>query len=121
MKAGDQVVTAGQARLVRGEAVPVRVVDLTRPAAATGRQRHAPAAGPPSGAGRNRRCCEPGWRLIHALVRDLIRRPVFATVLSLLVMLVGVVSYTQLAVREYPRIDEPVVNGQHALSAPRPR
>ncbi|HET7795267.1 MAG TPA: efflux RND transporter permease subunit, partial [Rhizobacter sp.] len=39
-----------------------------------------------------------------------IRRPVFATVLALLIILVGVVSYTRLQVREYPRIDEPVVN-----------
>ncbi|HEY0824945.1 MAG TPA: efflux RND transporter permease subunit [Ramlibacter sp.] len=38
-----------------------------------------------------------------------IRRPVFATVLSLLVLLVGLVSFTRLAVREYPKIDEPVV------------
>ena len=38
-----------------------------------------------------------------------IRRPVFATVLSLLVVLVGLVSFTRLAVREYPKIDEPVV------------
>ena len=39
-----------------------------------------------------------------------IRRPVFATVMSLLLVLVGAVSYTRLTVREYPRIDEPVVN-----------
>ena len=38
-----------------------------------------------------------------------IRRPVFATVLSLSVMLIGLVSYTRLPVREYPKIDEPVV------------
>ena len=38
-----------------------------------------------------------------------IRRPVFATVLSLLIVLVGVVSYTRLNVREYPKIDNPVV------------
>ncbi|MEJ6022997.1 efflux RND transporter permease subunit [Ramlibacter sp. PS4R-6] len=38
-----------------------------------------------------------------------IRRPVFATVLSLLVLLVGIVSFTRLSVREYPKIDEPVV------------
>jgi multidrug efflux pump len=38
-----------------------------------------------------------------------IRRPVFATVLSLLVVLVGLVSFGRLAVREYPKIDEPVV------------
>jgi multidrug efflux pump len=38
-----------------------------------------------------------------------IRRPVFATVLSLLVVLIGIVSFNRLAVREYPKIDEPVV------------
>jgi len=39
-----------------------------------------------------------------------IRRPVFATVLSLILTLLGLVSYNRLAVREYPKIDEPVVN-----------
>jgi multidrug efflux pump len=39
-----------------------------------------------------------------------VRRPVFATVMSLMLMLLGAVSYQQLQVREYPRIDEPVVN-----------
>jgi multidrug efflux pump len=39
-----------------------------------------------------------------------IRRPVFATVMSLLVLLCGVVSYGTLTVREYPNIDQPVVN-----------
>ncbi|MCE2681097.1 MAG: efflux RND transporter permease subunit [Burkholderiales bacterium] len=38
-----------------------------------------------------------------------IRRPVFATVLSLVVVLIGLVSFQRLSVREYPRIDEPVV------------
>jgi multidrug efflux pump len=38
-----------------------------------------------------------------------IRRPVFATVLSLVVILVGVVSFSRLTVREYPNIDRPVV------------
>ncbi len=38
-----------------------------------------------------------------------IRRPVFATVLSLMVLLVGLMSYSRLTVREYPNIDEPVV------------
>ena len=39
-----------------------------------------------------------------------IRRPVFATVVSLLMVLVGIVSYSRLTVREYPNIDEPVVS-----------
>jgi membrane fusion protein (multidrug efflux system) len=33
LAAGDLVVTAGQARLMRGEALPLRVVDMNKPAA----------------------------------------------------------------------------------------
>src|SRR5690606_17467373 len=39
-----------------------------------------------------------------------IRRPVFATVLSLIVLLLGIVSFDRLPVREYPNIDEPTVS-----------
>ncbi len=39
-----------------------------------------------------------------------VKRPVLATVLSLIIVLVGLISYTRLSVREYPRIDEPVVS-----------
>ncbi|AWB35509.1 efflux RND transporter permease subunit [Orrella marina] len=39
-----------------------------------------------------------------------IRRPVFASVLSLAVVLIGLMSYSRLTVREYPNIDEPVVS-----------
>jgi len=38
-----------------------------------------------------------------------VRRPVFATVLSLLILLVGAVAFNGLTVREYPQIDEPNV------------
>ncbi|MCU7798507.1 MAG: efflux RND transporter permease subunit [Candidatus Thiodiazotropha sp. (ex Myrtea spinifera)] len=38
-----------------------------------------------------------------------IRRPVLATVLNLLLILVGLISYDRLTVREYPNIDLPVV------------
>ncbi len=38
-----------------------------------------------------------------------IRRPVFATVLSLVILLLGIVSWSRLQVREYPKIDEPTV------------
>ncbi|WP_101101609.1 efflux RND transporter permease subunit [Macromonas bipunctata] len=44
------------------------------------------------------------------LPQTAIRRPVFATVLSLLILLVGWVSFLGLSVREYPRIDEPNVS-----------
>jgi multidrug efflux pump len=39
-----------------------------------------------------------------------IRRPVFATVMSLMILLVGAISFTRLTVREYPKIDTPVVS-----------
>src|SRR5690554_1951672 len=39
-----------------------------------------------------------------------IKRPVFATVLSLMIVLVGLISYERLTVREYPLIDELVVS-----------
>ena len=41
-----------------------------------------------------------------------IRRPVLATVMSVVLTLVGIVSYQRLNVREYPDIDAPVVNVQ---------
>jgi len=39
-----------------------------------------------------------------------VRRPVFATVLSLIIVLIGVVSYSRLTVREYPQIEVPTVS-----------
>ncbi|TCO82241.1 multidrug efflux pump [Plasticicumulans lactativorans] len=39
-----------------------------------------------------------------------IRRPVLATVMSLMIVLIGFIAYTRLAVREYPNIDAPVVS-----------
>jgi len=41
-----------------------------------------------------------------------IRRPVFATVLSLIVVLLGLMAYDRLNVREYPNIDVPIVTVQ---------
>jgi multidrug efflux pump len=38
-----------------------------------------------------------------------IRRPVLAVVMSMLIMLVGAVSFKSLSLREYPKIDEPTV------------
>ncbi|WP_313707418.1 efflux RND transporter permease subunit, partial [Planktothrix agardhii] len=38
-----------------------------------------------------------------------IKRPVFASVCSLLIIILGLVGYTRLPVQEYPKIDPPVV------------
>jgi multidrug efflux pump len=45
-----------------------------------------------------------------------IRRPVLASVMSLLILLVGLVSFERLSLREYPRIDEPVVTVNTVLT-----
>jgi len=39
-----------------------------------------------------------------------IKRPVLASVISLLVLLIGLISYDRLTIREYPKIDIPVVS-----------
>ncbi len=39
-----------------------------------------------------------------------IRRPVFATVLSLILILIGLMAFSRLTIREYPNIDEPQVS-----------
>ena len=39
-----------------------------------------------------------------------IKRPVLATVMSLLIVLLGVISFDRLSVREYPKIDPPTVS-----------
>lgn len=39
-----------------------------------------------------------------------IKRPVFATVVNIILILLGIVAMTRLSVREYPKIDQPVVS-----------
>jgi multidrug efflux pump len=38
-----------------------------------------------------------------------VHRPVLATVISLFLVLIGLVSYDKISIREYPDIDKPVV------------
>ncbi|MBB1486634.1 efflux RND transporter permease subunit [Oceanospirillum sediminis] len=45
-----------------------------------------------------------------------IKRPVFATVMSLLLLLVGIIAYDRLSVREYPNIDVPTVSVETTYS-----
>jgi len=39
-----------------------------------------------------------------------VRRPVLATVMSVMLILVGLIAYFRLSVREYPNIDAPIVS-----------
>ena len=43
-----------------------------------------------------------------------ISRPVLATVMNILVVLIGIIAYQSLPVREYPNIDVPVVTVETA-------
>ncbi len=38
-----------------------------------------------------------------------IRRPVLATVMSIVIVLFGLIGYTYLGVREYPSVDPPII------------
>ncbi|MCY4413722.1 MAG: efflux RND transporter permease subunit [Alphaproteobacteria bacterium] len=44
------------------------------------------------------------------LVEFCVRRPVFTTVMTIALLIVGVVSYNYLSIRQYPRIDFPIVS-----------
>src|SRR4051812_40356573 len=50
-----------------------------------------------------------------------IRRPVLASMLSLALVLFGVIGYTQLAVREFPDVDPPIVSVPTALPGANPQ
>jgi hydrophobe/amphiphile efflux-1 (HAE1) family protein len=50
-----------------------------------------------------------------------IRRPIFASVCSLLIILIGVVSYTRLPVREYPDIEPPIITVSTIYPGANPR
>ena len=118
---GDIVVTAGQLKLRDG--VPVTVAGAgngaragrgaarrRRSAPRRRRRRKADSAPAPRAEVLSRR--EAAMQLPEICIK----RPVFATVLSLIILLIGLISYTRLSVREYPRIDEPVVSVYGDLS-----
>lgn len=50
-----------------------------------------------------------------------IKRPVFASVCSLLIIILGVVGYTRLPVQEYPTIDPPIVTVSTAYPGASPQ
>ena len=39
-----------------------------------------------------------------------IRRPVLATVMTLIIVIFGVIGYSYLGVREYPSVDNPIIS-----------
>jgi multidrug efflux pump len=49
-----------------------------------------------------------------------IRRPVITSVMALIILIVGIISFTRLPVREYPNIDAPVISVQTTLRGAAP-
>ena len=45
-----------------------------------------------------------------------IRRPVLATVLTIIILLFGLIGYNTLGVREYPSVDNPIISGTCSYS-----
>ena len=117
----DMVVTAGQLKLRDGAPVSVAGTAPAAPTVAAPAPTSSPASGPAmiSPATASPAKADPASRprpspdagpSAMMLPEICIKRPVFATVLSLIIVLIGLISYTRLSVREYPRIDEPVVS-----------
>jgi len=44
-----------------------------------------------------------------------VKRPVFATVINLLLIIFGIVAFTMLSLREYPDIDPPPTQGHRLI------
>ena len=88
--AGERVVTEGTQSIRDGS----QVRDAAQTQAADGATAAKPAEAAP-----------------NMMLSDLsVRRPVFATVLSLLLLILGVMAALRLSIREYPDVDRPVVS-----------
>ena len=83
---GDQLVVAGLQRVTDGAPVQIGATAPEAPIPASSR------------------------RSAMRISETCIQRPVFASVLSLIIVLIGLISYSRLTVREYPKIDEPIVS-----------
>ena len=49
-----------------------------------------------------------------------IRRPVLATVLTIIILLFGFIGYSYLGVREYPSVDNPIILSVVLIREPMP-
>lgn len=51
----------------------------------------------------------------------LIRRPVLSTVMTIIILMVGVVSYTRLSLRQFPEVDKPIISVTTSLEGASPQ
>ena len=54
-------------------------------------------------------------------IEKLIKRPVLATVMSIIIVLIGAVSYTYLPVRQFPEVDKPLISIRTQLEGASPQ
>lgn len=45
----------------------------------------------------------------------LIRRPVLSTVMTVIILMIGGVSYTRLTLRQFPEVDKPIITVRTSL------
>jgi len=55
------------------------------------------------------------------IIELLIRRPVLATVLTIIIVMVGAVSYTRLSLRQFPEVDKPIISVTTSLEGASPQ
>ena len=104
----DVVVTEGVAA---NERVVLTGQMLVRPGGRCASIPSAPAAAPPSKAGKPGRQRQTGGQLVN-LSELFIRRPVMTVVLTVSVILFGVLAYLRLPVSDLPAVDYPVIQVQ---------
>ncbi len=55
------------------------------------------------------------------LIEFLIRRPVLSIVITLIILMIGAVSYTNLSLRQFPEVDKPIISVKTALEGAGPK
>src|SRR3989338_2763640 len=55
------------------------------------------------------------------IIELLIRRPVLATVLTIIIVMVGAVSYTRLSLRQFPEVDKPIISVTTSMEGASPQ
>ena len=102
LEGGEQVITAGQLKLDSGTHVAI-----AEPHAQAGRRRAGVRiSGLPL---RRQRHIEQFQGLAHGLHRSFIRRPVLASVISLLIVLLGIQAFNSLTIRQYPQMESALI------------
>ena len=107
LKAGETVIVDGVQRLKPG--MPVKATPLARQ-----HRRHGPRPGLPAAAARQ------VMRRGAGMIDFFIDRPIFSTVLAIIITIAGAVSLSALPIARYPQITPPTIVVSTAFPAPTP-